>query len=470
MQHFIADVTALEALGNTYQNRFFELPSGPYCGRLVAVIQTAPDTIAITWSDNRGLTWSSPQTVASDAADLTCDCHLDAEGNLQVVYTQQTTYYLVTRRLTFSGGLWTPGSTATIYNGASCYDPSIAAGTNGHLWVSWSLYTAPNRRIHVKTSSDNGASWGSGPDDAGQPLSESGPFQWSRLLADETAIHAFYLDQDYGFWVRSRVCTSELWSAAATIATGDSFTKHFDASVGEDGRLGVVFDNDGLFFREFDGLTWGNLVTLDTASPSSPQLLYNNNIPIVVYLQPFAGTELVAMYTDRSSGSFSPPQPMDVRAKPLDRVLLFNAAAGTTQDRTAEAASPAAADVTHSQSGCLLAGAGDAVYLGMDVRWRFARCNLSTPGAGGTIACSYWDGDQWRVFTPVDGNNHLDGSWADLLFWTDYAGAPNDWRKREVDGHSCFWTKLECTSAYTTGPVADQLSAVSRLGRILLRR
>jgi len=470
MQTKITEITAAEGLGNDYQHKLFEVPAGPYVGRKVAVIQTSPTDIKLTWSDNRGLSWCTPQTIVNDAADGTCDCVITPDGHLQLVYAKQSVCHLVTRRLTFSGGVWSVGGEVTIYSGGQCYDPSIALAPDSTLWASWSLFSSPTRTIRVKSSSDNGAMWGSGAADSGTQISDPALAAESRLLTDRTAVHVFYTDHDTGMRYRSRALGGGEWSSPYIIASGSSFTRNFDVSVGGDDRIGIAWDNGGLYFREYDGFTWGAIASVDDTPGSPVQLIYQSNVPVIVFLKTFAGSEKVAMYTDRKTGEFATPRPMDNRAKVLDSVVLYHAASQSYHDVTAQAASGSAADVFHSQSGCLLKNAGDIAYVGMDTPFRFTRLNLTTPGVGGTVACSYWDGSNWRAFVPASGANHLNGSWADLLFWQDYRAIPADWQKSLINGATRFWIRILCTSAYTTGPIADQVSAISRLGRLVFRR
>jgi hypothetical protein len=469
MQTRITNTTASEGLGNDYQHRLFELSSGQYVGRKVAIIQTSPTDIKLTWSDNRGLFWNTPQLIVTDAADGTSDCVITPDGHLQLVYTKQTTCHVVTRRLTLSGGVWSTGPEVTIYSG-QCYDPTVALAHDGTLWVSFSLFSSPTRTIRVKTSSDDGATWGSGPSDSGTQVSEAAMFAWSRLLVDANSVHVFYVDGNVGMSIRSRSLSGGEWSNSCVIASGTGFSRHFDVAVGADGRLGVAFDNSGLYYREYDGFTWGAIVNPDTMPGSRVQLLFQGNVPVIAYLKPFSGSEMIAMYTDRKTGTFSTPRPLDNRAKPFDSVILYHAASQSYNDITAAAATLTDADAFHLQSGCLVKDAGDIVYLGMDLPFRYARVNLSTPGIGGALAYSYWDGANWQLFTPACGLNHLNNSWADLLFWQDYNSIPADWQKRPVNTTSCFWVRLLCTSAYGTGPVGSQLTAVSPMRRLAFRR
>ncbi|RKX22967.1 MAG: hypothetical protein DRP45_10965, partial [Candidatus Zixiibacteriota bacterium] len=426
--------------------------------------------IKLAFSDSPASSWSTPTTIASDAADSTFDCVMDPAGNIQLVYGEQSTHYLVTRRLTFSDGEWSVGSSVAIYNGAQCYDPSVAIELSGTLWVSWSRFSTPNRCIYVKSSTDDGATWGLGASDVGTQMSNSSMFAWSCVAIDNNSIHVIYHDQNTSLSIRSRALSGGSWSSEYNIDTGSSFDRHFDVGIGADGRVGVVFNKSQLYYREYDGNNWGAIITLDTQPAICPQLLFYRNTPVVVFQQILNGVQVVTKYTDRRTGSFSAPAVLDSRAKPYDSVLLYDASSDSYEDLTSESESYTVADIYHSDSSCLLKDSGDTAYLGMDARFRYVRLELSTPGVGGTVIYSYWDGTNWQAFTPVSGSSDLTGLSIDLLLWTDYGSVPVDWQKCAVNSQTRFWVKVEVASVYSTGPVGTQITAASKINRMIFRR
>jgi hypothetical protein len=470
MRKKITESTALYPLGNPGQSKLFRVASGEYVGRRAALIQTSPTDITLSWSDSPGATWSNPVTVADDAADGAFDVVMTANGDLQVVYSEQSTNYLVTRRLTLSGGTWSIGAKVTIYSGAQCYDPSLAVAPDGTLWVSYSCFVSPTRTIYVKSSSDNGLSWGSGAADSGEALSGAAAFAWSRVIIDNSRVHVVYHDQETTLWMRSRELSGGTWNGAANIATGSGFNQHFDVGVAADGRLGAAFSRDQLYYREYDGANWGGIAVLVTHPVMCPQVLFEDNVPAVVYLDHVGGEIKVARYTDRRTGNFAAGEDLDARSAPFDVVLVYNAASAGYEDMTVTAASQTAADVFHSSSGCLLKAAGDTLYLGQDARFRAVRLVLSTCGVGGDLLVSYWDGSQWRAFNPANGLPDMSASPTDVNLWVDYETVPADWQKRIVNNHSAFWVRVEVTSGFTIGPVADQISAASETDRVIFRR
>lgn len=470
MQKKITETTAAYPMGEPYQAKLFRVSSGIYLGRRAAVFQTSPTEIKLAWSDAPAAGWSSLVMVASDATDQSIDAVMTADGDIHVAYTETSTYQLVTRKLTFSGGIWSVGAKVTIYDGTQGYDPSLAVEPGGKLWVSFSRFVSPSRTIRAKSSTDGGATWGSGAADAGDQISAGSMFAWSQCLVDDYSVHVIFNDQDTALSICSQALSGGSWSSQYNIATGSSFGSHFHAAVGDDNRLGVAYYRDQLYFREYDGSNWGAVVVLVTEPVLCPQLVYEGNIPAVVYLKLLGNGSTVATYTDRRTGTFSSPEVLEARSAPLDAVVLYDASSDTYEDLTTEAGSESVADVYHASSGCVVKDAGDILYMGMDVRFASARLTLSTSGVGGTVMVSYWDGTNWQAFTPANGSTDLGSGSIDLLLWTDFSSMPDDWQKLTVNSQTRYWVKLEVNSAFATGPVGTQISAASETNRLIFRR
>jgi len=470
MHKKIIESTAARPLANPNQTKLFTAPTGEYSGRRAALFMTAAGEIELAHADAPKSAWSTPQSVAADAANQTFDAVMTPAGDIHLVYSEAGTLYLATRKLTFAAGGWSAGAPVIIYNGAQSYDPSIALEPSGKLWVSWSRLVSPSRWIHAKASDDGGLTWGSGPADAGEQISSGCMFAHSKVVVDPNAVHVIYHDQDAALSICSRAIAGGSWSDQYNIAVGSGFSEDFDVAVAADGRLGVAFDRNQLFYREYDGANWGALISLFAEPVLCPQVVFQGNIPIVVFLRTLGTNANVPMYTDRRTGTFSEPAVLDRSAGAFDSVLLYDASAALYEDLTAEAASTATGDVYHSESGCLVKDSGDLIYLGMEARFRLVQFRLSTPGAGGTLQFNYWDGHNWRAFTPANGAVDLSAAVTFALLWDDYAAIPSDWQRCLVDGVSHFWLKIEVVSGFGVGPVGSQITAASATERIILRR
>jgi hypothetical protein len=471
MQKKLISSSAIDPLGNPSGKKIFKIPSGPYTGRLVTLVQTSPSEIKLMFANSHCSSWSSGLTIVSDASDSHFAAEMDNFGNLFVVYTEQTTLYLVFKKLTFANGSWSIGSKVTIFNGTLCFNPSIALEPSGKIWVSWSRFTSPNKFIHIKSSTDSGASWGTGGNDSGQQLTTGDLSASSKIVLTNTHLHVVAIYGNSKIVMRSLPLSGGSWSDEMTIGTTTiSISDEFDVAVGIDGRIAVVYNDTSFRYREFDNVNWGALVTLNQYPVISPQVIFRSNVPVVVFLDVFNGLQKIMKYTERRSGEFSTPVPLDNRARLFEKVLLYNQSASAYVDVTTAAESQGTGDIFHNQSSCLLKDVGDQLYLGMSVPFRYVHVLLSTPGVGGTLVFSYWDGTNFRAFTPSSGSTSFDSSMNKIVLWDDYHSIPSDWQKKGVDTHYLFWIKVEVSSAYNTGPVGTQITGISEISTIILRR
>ena len=108
------------------------------------------------------------------------------------------------------------------------------------------------------------------------------------------------------------------------------------------------------FIGEVDGGRFEDaretLATLDSLPATSSQVLFKQNIPIVVFLRTIAGIQTAAYFTDRKTGIFSTPVILDGRSQPFDSVLLYDASSDSYEDLTTAAASPIRPSLTPKSS------------------------------------------------------------------------------------------------------------------------
>ena len=471
MQKKLTETTAAWALGMAPGHKLLPVTSGQYQGRLAAVIQTAPGQLQLSWSDQPYNSWSSPVTVASNAADSPFDCAMAADGAIQLVYTEDGTNHLVTRRLPFSKGEWSTAATVTVYDQYESYFPSVGIETDGRVWVSFSRKTGGFYYLHVKTSDDNGATWGAGPADDGDVLTAGSSSVYSRLCVGGSDVFAVYTNAGNSLSVRRRPILQTQWDDPVDIATSvGNLDAHFDAGLSESGLLGVVYDAGSLMYREFDGVNWGPIAAIDDDEAAYPQLLFSNNVPVLVYLIETSAGQVLVKYSTRRTGAFSAPAALIGGAKQFDSVMLYHDLSATYADLTGAAADGTTGDVYHPASAALVMNVGDAVYLGMDTRFRFARLLLSSSGVGGAVAYSYWDGSSWNAFTPAGGPYDLDAVDHHLLLWDDSTDLPPDWQRRTVNGQNLFFIRVQVVTAFTTAPVGSQITAIPETTALIVRR
>ena len=471
MHKKLAASTAFEPTGLPAGQKIFKVPSGAFAGRLVALMQTSPTEIKLSHADSPYATWSSPLSIVNDAADDAFDAEMGNDGTLYIVYADQTTRNLAAKKLTFADGVWTAGSKTLIYDGGYSYTPSLGIEVSGKLWVTWSRYSAPNRYIHVKSSSDGGANWGAGSADSGTQLTTGDLMAYSKVLVMASQIRVVATYNNYSIVMRSLPISGGSWTEEEVIATTtQSFGSDFDAAAGDDGRIAVVYNDPFFKYREYDGMNWGAVVPMADLFGVSPQVLFRGGIPVVIYLESWNGGQKIQMFTDRRSGQFSTPMPLDTRAKVFDRVSLYNQAAASFVDITSAAASATTGDMFHPASSCLLKNEEDQLYLGMQKQFRYLQILLSSLGSGGTLVFSYWDGSNWRAFTPSTGPVALDSDPTRIVLWDDYVSIPADWQKRAVNGQYQFWIRVEVNSPFATGPVGTQATSISEITRAIFRR
>lgn len=242
--------------------------------------------------------------------------------------------------------------------------------------------------------------------------------------------------------------------------------EHFDAAVSDDGRLGVVFDSGQLRYREFDGSNWSSVVTVDESEASYPQIMFSGNVPVITYLAELADGQTLVKYTHRRTGTFVSPLILDGRSGFFDAVVLYDSASSSYYDVTQAAADDTVADIAHPSSGCAVKTDGDFLYMGMASPFRLLSLTLSTPGVGGSVSYAYFDGSNWKTFTPVGGNFNMDTSQKCLVLWEDIVGIPDDWQAVMVNGAMNFWIRIEVVSGFSTGPVGSRFTAVSNINAI----
>ena len=413
--------------------------------------------------------WSSGELLCDDCREDGYDYLADEDGNLYVVYSLDSTGELQFRRIAWQNGVFSVGTAVAVVSGESCQRPSIARQPNGTLWISYTRHETPYMNVYAKSSVDGGTTWGSGSTDPGEQLTSGCTQSCSRLCVGPNVVYAVYSKGTTHLACRSVSQPGDTWSTEQVIATGSNLGTEFDVSVRSDGILAVAWDDLALKYREYDGANWGAVVDVLNTGVICPQMLFCNNIPVIVFLAP-SGAAYVPQYVDRSTGAFSEPKFLDDRDRKFDSALLYCADSATFEDRTEEADSAAPSDVIHSYSQCTLGEAGDALYLGMDQRFRYAGLVLTTTGSGGIVTYSYWNGSGWCAFTPCSGGYHFDSVERDILLWDDMLSVPSDWQKRAVDSRTKFWIKVEVTSAFVTAPICSSVAAVSDQEILSFRR
>ncbi len=453
--------TAISPLGDSTHHRLLRLESGPCAKRLVALLHTSPNTLSLIFADYPYAAKSAPLTVATDSADTPFDCCIDASGNITVIYVEQSTFNLVSRRLTFTGSTWSIGEKVAACDLGQCYSPSVALEPSGKLWVAFTRYSAPNRTCYVKSSTDSGATWGTGPSDGGEAVSDAAMFLSARLLCGSNDLLLLLAYGGIRLTSRTRAINGSSWSAETQLAASSNLSTHFDATLSPSGAVGLAFlEAAQLRYRQFDGVTWSPAVTVAETALSA-QMLFRDETPVIIFLAGFEAAQTQLNYVYRSGSAFTTPAPLDLRRRTFDSVILYDHVSASHADLTVAAASADTADVYHPATFGLVKSVGDCLYLGLDRPFRYVQMNLFAPGVGGTVTYRYWDGSSWVSFTPASGASHLTSEIVRIVLWDDYASIPLAWQKSSVGSHTCFWLRIDVTSSYAAAPVASRIAGLS---------
>lgn len=470
MQTKITTTTASGGVGLPPSKKLFKVPSGQYAGLMLAVIKTSNSDIKFSYSAKPYASWSTPSAIASDSSSEPIDAVMDADGNVFVVYCEISTNYLVCIQLTFSGGDWTAGSKYYIYNAGITSAPSITIETAGKLWVSFAIEVTSVYSIQAKSSTDSGQIWGTGSTDIGDTLKSGLSLGIPKILLSSNDVFVVYVSGSIDICLRSRLISGGSWTAEYVIASGSNIDSHFDAAVLPQGLLGVTYDADKLYYREYDGSNWSAITEIDSGEGFYPQIIFYDNVPVVIYQSFLTANQIQIKYSHRSTGTFSTPAILDNRMQVFDTVFLYDTVSFLYSDLTTAASNDTVADVYHPSTNVLIEQQGDTLYLGMEQMFRFIKFVLSTVGIGGTINFSYWDGSNWNGFIPSSGLYNLDNADKDLILWNDYDSVPVDWQKRLINKTYRYWVKLDVASSFSTAPVGSMITAVSEITSISLRR
>ncbi|MEW5922406.1 MAG: hypothetical protein AB1746_00310, partial [Candidatus Zixiibacteriota bacterium] len=345
MQIFLADSTAISGAGISPEKKVFKINSGQYAGRIVILMQLSPTQVKLTYADPPYNSWVTPINILNDCADSPFDAVMDSENNIYLVYTLSADSKLACRKLGYFQGLWAVGDACIIYESDSNVNPSIEIQPPERLWVSWTRITSGGYYLNAKHSNDWGENWGNGPSSYGYEIASGVSSAWSRLQTMGSYMYIFYTIDGSRLSTRRKHVFIELWEDEEDIATGAGFDHNFDTAITADNRIGIVFDNGTMRYREFDGTRWSSIIEIDGDGGDFPQLRYFNNNPYIVYLSDFIGSQRRILCRRRPGGSFMDPEELAPSNRVFDKVFCYNSTYASYQDITAQAADDVAGDM-----------------------------------------------------------------------------------------------------------------------------
>lgn len=472
MHKLLDTSTAAIPTGVPPQRKLLMIETGPYMGRLFCLYNESSDTIAVTWSDPPYTIWADPYNQITDSADYPPSACIDAQGNIYVVYVQQTTLDIVFFKLSLISGSWQSGTHYTVLDTSSAYYPVIVRNDSGVLWCGFSYYNpgTAEYEIRVKSSTDGGQTWGSGPSDLGDLISASSismPYVCLEFAGSD--LYAVFTENRSNLNLRKRATA---WESTQLVYSGDYIDADFDLAVSSDMKLGIVFAPSGderVYYREFDGVALGGLQEVFQDKTIAPQILFKNNRPYILFARDVGNNCYLPKCSYYQSGQFTS---IDLISSIgfFDSLFLYESSGQTFEDKTTEAQSEMAADIYHSSSNSLLSAEGDCLYLGKEEKFFSVSIILSTSGSGGSVAWEYYNGQAWSSFSPQAGDIDFDEIQTVLYLWNDEPNIPGDWQINSVNGTSKFWIRARVVNDFSVAPVGSQITAIPKCGQLSLAR
>lgn len=463
MNKFIANSTAGYPLGLPTQQKCLLMKSGQYANRIVILYASSASAISLTWADPPYDSFSTPAAMVTDSADSPFDAFMNDDGDIYIAYTITGTKYLGFVKLTFTDGEWSAGTPATVYDGGESYYPSIRKLVSDYLWIAYTRLSGGDFYISAKSSGDDGATWGT-VSDPGDTLTSGSSSAYGCMVEAGSYQYVFYSDGGTAIAYRRKLNAAVLWNSEVVLASGSGFDVRLAAAVSGDNRIGVAYaDTDSLKFREYSGSTWSGEYVVEDIAVDHPAVSYQDGVPYVLFSREYGTDMRLVMYSRLAGTQFQSPTRLDGRKSYLQRLLVYDASAGTYQDKTGEASSTASGDIYHGTSGTLMSDDGDTVFFGMDDPFHLLTIVLSTVGSGGEVTWKYWDGQVWKSFTPSSGPWHFSGSPKTVLLWDDFESIPDDWQQKGIEGATKYWIAAAATTAFATAPVGSQITAIANL-------
>ncbi len=476
MQKLLQYSDAAYPIGVSNGSKLFKIPSGRYSGRMVSVMMISPGEISdhdiqIAYADFPYNQWSELQRVVNTPENSSFDACMDDDGNLFIAYTESSTKNLIVIKLSFSNGSWLLEEPVIVYDGDENYFPVIVRQTDGRLWVFWSRYAGGSYYANVKYSDDGGGSWGSGSSDPGTSLTPGGASVYIKPVIMSGRLYAFYSFNGTKLAYRRTSLDVISWETEVEISTGSGFDPDFDAAVSSDGRIGIIYEDGILRYREFNGVSWGGIIPVENdGGCSSPQIKFINNDLYAIYLVTVGTNEQAVKYRHKSGETFANAEVLDPDRNNPEKLFLYNSISATFSDLTEEASNGLPGDVYHPDSSVLFEEAGDALYFGMNCKFHLISIALSVIGNGGIVQWEYYSGESWVSFIPDGGAFSFDAAEKKLYLWPDYLSVPSDWQKTNINGSNLFWIRISVSASYSTGPVGSRLTTYSNIQQLSLMR
>ncbi len=464
--------SAAIASGVPPQRKLLKIDTGPYAGRMFCLYNESPNTIATTWADPPYTIWSSPYNHVTDSADYPPSACIDSQGNIYVIYVQQTTLNLIFFRLPFVSGMWTSGAPSTVLEEGAAYYPVIARNIEGDLWCAYAYYDSVKEEYEIKAKSslDSGITWGGGPTDTGAQLSSgSDEMPYVSICCVSNYVLALYTENRSSLYVRKHVSA---WEPSLLVYSGEYIDSDFDGALSGDMKLGIAFapsEENCVYFREFDGVSLGGLYEVYSGRAISPQVQYQSVKPYIFFAAAIGNNRHLPKYAIKNATGFDSFD-LVKQIGVMDSVQLFESSSSLYEDVTENAASETIADIYHPASNALLSAAGDIAYFGSESKFYCLSVILAITATGGSIVWEYHNGSHWASFSPYSGDSDLDEAETVIYLWNDTANIPDNWQGCTVNGVFKYWVRARVAVELTVPPIGTQITAVPKCDDLSLAR
>lgn len=419
-------------------------------GTLVFFYQSGAGLEYKTSADN-GVSWSA--AAAASSATSNEFCAVIANDNIYLTYTESGQRDVLFRRLTYSGGTWAVGPERVVESGGTRTTlPSVARQTDGRIWVTWLHRQGNSYTIRVRSSTDEGTTWSAATTLVNTNVRGSSAVE---LYQGRGAV--IYEVNDSSLQIRR--WTGAAWTAAQTIVSGNDYD---DANWGSftstsDGRLHLAYapqDGGWIRYTSYNGATWSAPYTLSaSARDRYPSLCTDGTRLWALWSQYVGPDQHRIVYRKYSSGSWdlTPRRVTDPAEDTFAKVWLYSAA-GSWLDRTQEASSTTAGDVS------LFTANGAMLYVGQPAKFDYTYFDLQTFASSSVVPTwEYWNGAAWQPLTLTENTAYGFTSNGHVAF-----NPPAAWQARSLNGSaSLYYVRVTRTEpALAVPPVANQFTSV----------
>lgn len=437
------------------------------------------------YSLDNGVSWTCGGQLYSDPTYLmSASAVVDIADNIYIVYSIPTSgtsafYDVYYRKLTkVEGSNWSLGAAQTVldadlYKGYSY--AVIEVDSLGRLWLATRYTDGATYMVNVYYSNDlsDAPNWTASQTSLSNTYADSSQYYPTILKFGGNKIGIIYLANggllgaSFRWRYRNDADLLNVWTPEAVVNTNNSSYPSFMAvSVGSNNIYFASRGYYGIDLSYWNGNSW-------LVNTTQYQFNYNANSPIGLTTD---GTNLWLTYFDTAGlasgydGSYKlvyqkvtapfsgsnfnlTPTPVVSYHGVLDKYWSYYSSSFTND--TTDSGSTGGGDTQ------LFSRVGDAAYFGRTMKYDSISWLLSTVGVYGQVAWEYWNGSVWAElskFTGISNSSFWGSGYISFI-------PPNDWATTNINSEATpyYYVRARTIVAYTTTPVATQISTIPRI-------